>query len=287
MLGNMVKAMKDEPDDPLTTLIEEYLKKRKMPKYRHLLLSEITLNLQERSRPPGRLSPSSICGCERQAAFRFLGAPIDRGHNATQELIFADGHWRHHKWETFFKEMERILGRKRFRLVGIELDCAIPGLFVGGSLDAEVEIKVNGKWVRYIIDIKGANDYAYKATYNNRAPNPTYVKQLRSYMKARGCKRGILLFESKDKNTFFCFTYEFTNKSWGEIRLWCERVVKKLDEHKLPDKHEDCQNGKFLYGVCDYKPLCFGKRTDRQIAHEVYVDFPGVKAQWKRNQGAT
>ncbi len=283
MLGNMVKAMRDAPVDPLTPLIEEYLMKRKLPEYQDLLLTEFTLDLRDRPRPPGRLSPSSICGCERQAAFRFLGAPSNRKFDMTLELIFADGHWRHHKWGVLFREMEQVLGSDRFRVVDVELQVSIPHLYIEGSLDIEIEIRVGKKWLSFIIDFKGANDYAFRKTYNDRAPSPTYLKQLRTYVKARGKKRGILLYENKDKNDFFCFPIKINDALWAEIEVWCKRVIKKLNKRKLPDKHPDCKGGKFLYGKCDFAELCFGAKGDKQIEKMVFLNFPGVQEQWDAN----
>lgn len=282
MLGNMVKAMKDAPSDPLTPLIEEYLRKRKMPKYRDRLLDEFLLDLRDRPRPPGRLSPSSICGCERQAAFRFLGAPTNKKFDMGTELVFLDGHWRHHKWGVVFREMERVLGSDRLRVVDIELGVSIPELYIEGSLDMEIEVKDGKKWLSIIVDFKGANDYAFRKTYNERSPNPTYLKQLRTYVRARGKKRGILLYENKDKNGFFCFPIKVNDRLWGEIEAWCLRVIRKMEKRKLPEKHPECQSGRFLYGKCDYAELCFGKTGDKQVEKQVYLNFPGVREQWDK-----
>lgn len=281
VLADMMKHLASSEDDPLTPLIDEYLTKRNLPKFRKKRLKEITLDLDDRPRPGGRLSPSAICGCERQAALKFLGVQGTKKVSPDQELIFDDGHWRHHKWGVIFLDMERVLGRDRFRVVEIEGPIILNKLYVAGHFDVEIRIKVKGKWVRYVVDFKGANKYAFDAAYRSRAPHPTYVKQLLTYMKARKCKRGILLYDSKDNQRFYAFFVKMEKKSWAEVRLWCKRVISQLDDEELPEKHPDCKQGNFLYGRCQFKRICFGNDSDRQIQRKVYKDFPGVDALWE------
>lgn len=280
VLADLVKHLKNSEEDVLTPLIDEYLIKRNLPKYRKKRLTEIKLDLRDRPRPGGRLSPSSICGCKRQAALKFLGTEGQRKINPEQELIFDDGHWRHHKWGVIFLDMERVLGRDRFRVVRIERPIVIDGLMVAGHLDVEIKIKVGKKWRRYIVDFKGANNYMFEKSYREHAPDPTYIRQLMTYMKARKCKRGILLYDSKDKNKFYAFHIAWDEKLWAEVQLWCEDIIEHLEEEKLPPMHEDCDKGKFMYGKCPFKGICFGPDSDRQIRRKVYENFPGVEELW-------
>lgn len=282
ILDNIVRSIQNEEQDPLTPLIEEYILKRDLPKYRKKRLKSVTIPLVDRPRPGGRLSPSNLCGCERQAAFKFLGVEGKFRTNPDQELIFEDGKWRHHKWQTMFKDMEKVLGRHRFRVVGVEHPVIIEGLYIAGSLDIEVKIKVKGKWVRYVIDFKGSNNFSFEKAYRDRAPDPTYKKQVITYGKGRKCKRAILLYDSKDKNKFYAFVVPVTAKAWAEVRLWCRRVVEQLEAQELPPMHPDCNNGNFLYGRCPYKALCYGSKSPKQIRREVYMDFPGVKKLWEK-----
>lgn len=282
ILKRIVKGIMEEEDDPLTPLIDEYIIKRKKKKYQHLLLTEFKLDVQERPRPGGRLSPSSLCGCERQAQLKFLGVQGRKKTDPEQELIFIDGHWRHHKWDFIFLEMERILGSERFRVLHIEHPMVIDDLYVAGHLDIEIEIKVGKKWRRYVVDFKGSNNFAFEKAYRDRAADPTYIKQLMTYMKGRKCKRGILLYDSKDKNRFYVFAYKMEESIWGEVTNWCRKVIEQTEEQKLAPKHKDCHNGNFLYGRCPFAGLCFGGESDRQIQRKVYRGFPGVAKLWKR-----
>jgi hypothetical protein len=282
ILDSIIKGIVSEEEDPLTALIDEYLIKRNLPKYRDRRIKKIVIDLEDRPRPGGRLSPSSICGCERQAALKFIGVDGVKRLDPDTELIFEDGHWRHHKWGYLFQDMEKVLGRKRFRVINIEYPVVLGPLFVAGHLDIEVKIKVNGKWIRYVIDFKGSNSWSYTKAYQNNAPDETYVKQLMTYMRGRKCHRGMLLYESKDRNVFNCFVVTFNEKEWAKIRRWCRRVIDQLERKKLPPKHPECNKGTFLYGRCQFKGLCFGNLTDRQLERQVYVDFPGVSKAWAK-----
>lgn len=280
ILARIVKAIQTEEEDPLTPLIDEYLRKRKMPKYRDRLLKTHTIDVEERPRPGGRLSPSSLCGCERQAMLKFVGIEGTFRNDPDQELLFIDGHWRHHKWAFIFREMESILGRHRFQVVHVEHPIVIESLYVAGHLDIEIKIKVDGKWRRYVVDFKGANNFSFEKTYRDQAPDPTYVKQLITYMKGRKAKRGILLYDSKDKNTLNVFMISADKLIWGEVRNWCRKVLRQIEERKLPPMHPECENGNFLYNRCQYKGLCYGNKSNRQIQREVYVGFPGMEKKW-------
>lgn len=281
ILSNLVKHLQNTEDDVLTPLVDEYLIKRNHPDHREKRLEEVKLDLRDRPRPGGRLSPSSICGCKRQAALKFLGVRGERKINPEQELIFDDGHWRHHKWGVIFMDMERVLGRHRFRVVRIERPIVIDDLMVAGHLDVEIKIKVGKKWRRYIVDFKGANNFMFEKAYREHAPDPTYIRQLMTYMKARKCKRGILLYDSKDKNKFYAFHIAWDEKLWAEVQMWCEEIIDHLEDEKLPPMHEACDKGKFLYTRCQYKGICFGDDTPRQIQRKVYKDFPGVTNLWE------
>lgn len=280
ILANLVKHAQSEEEDPLTPLIDDYLLKREKPAYRHLRIAKYEIDTLDRPRPPGRISPSNAGGCAKAAVFTFLGTQGRKRTDPDQEAIFEDGKWRHHKWGFMFLEMERFFPKK-FRVISIEENVSIKGLRIAGSLDATIEIKVKGVWLRYVVDFKGANSYAYEDTYRTKKPNPRYVWQVITYIKARNEERGMLLFESKDKNRYFVFPIKMTDRKWAEVKLWTEGVLDHLERKKLPPRDPDCKNGLFLYNRCPFRDKCFGKLGDKQVQREVFIDFPGVKQQWK------
>jgi hypothetical protein len=280
VLAHLIKHAQSEVEDPLTPLIDDYFLCRELPKYQHLRIKKFEVDTGTRPRPPGRISPSSSGGCQRAAAYSFLGVKGRVSKDPDKEAIFEDGKWRHLKWDFIFLEMERFFPKK-FKVVSIEESVSIDGLYIAGSLDAVVKIKVKGKWVTYVVDFKGANSFAFEDAYRNKKPNPRYVLQVGTYMKAKKKMRGILLFESKDKNRYYCFSVTANPIMWAEIKMWARGVLESLEAQRLPEKDPDCNKGHFLYGRCIYRDLCFGKKGDKQVQREVFVGFPGVKKLWK------
>jgi len=287
ILAGIVRSIKNQEFDPLTALIDEYLIKRNLPKYLKKRLTTVEFPMLDRPRPGGRLSPSSICGCERQAAFKFLGIQGDFRLDPDQELLFEDGKWRHLKWGYIFRDMELVLGRKRFRVISIEEPVKIGALYVAGSLDAVVDVRYKGDWIRYVVDFKGSNNFSFEKAYRDRAPHPTYKKQLITYIRAKNAQkngpritRGMLLYDSKDKNKFYVFVIKFTDEDWAEVKLWCKNVIKQIEDQQIPPRHPDCNQGQFMFGKCQFRKLCFGKKGPKQLQREVFVDFPGIKKLW-------
>src|SRR4051812_24849656 len=191
VLSQLIKHMSMEEQDPLTPLIDEYLIERDSSPTR---LTHYNVPLVARGRPGGRLSPSSIGGCRRQAAFKFLGVDGTRKLDPESELIFDDGNWIHHKWQARFRDMEAVLGAKRFKVLGIEKGITIPDLYIAGSYDAL--IKINGK--RYMIDFKSINSHGFGYVYREHKPKDAHIKQLITYCVAKNCKRGMLVYDCKD-----------------------------------------------------------------------------------------
>ena len=279
ILANMVKHIQDA-DDPLTHLVERYLMERDLPKYKRKRLKEITLPLISRGRPGGRLSPSSICGCERQAALKFVGAEGKIRRNPDSEAIFDDGNWRHHKWQARFADMAKMYPKK-FRLISIEDPAVVSRYKIAGNLDAHIAIFRKGEWVEYIVDFKGANTFAWDYVFKNQKPKHEHVRQLLAYMKAKGVRRGLLVYEEKNTNSPQVFLVKMSKKDWAEVAEWCDRVLTQMKRKQLPPMHPDCDHGRYLYGRCQFKDLCWGSKPPAEVERMAYEGFPGVNALWQ------
>lgn len=285
ILAAMLRHAKSAEQDPLTPLIDEYLIKREKPQWASKRIKEYTIPILPRVRPPGRLSPSGICGCERAAALKMCGVPGKKRTDPDVELIFEDGIWRHHKWGAIFTDMAKMFP-SRFRLISIEFRIEIRGLFITGHLDAHIQIKVGNEWIDYIIDFKGANEWAWSWAYKRRTPVPTHRLQLVTYIRGvrkTGVKvdRGILLYDSKNFNRYYCFPVKFNISEWDEVRVWCRSVLRQVKRKKLPPMHPECDNGNFLANRCVYKHLCYGDMTDNQIERMAYREFKGIDTLWE------
>lgn len=283
VLSNLVKAMKREGRDPLRPLIDEYLIKRKRLRKRRMRTYEIPV--VEDVRPGGRLSPSSICGCKRMAAFKFAGVRGELRIDPDNELIFEDGNWRHHKWQAMFLDMEKVLGRDRIRVLGIEQRVSNEELYIAGSLDVLLAIRVrrgDGKvWEKYLVDIKGINSQGFSRITMDNAAKAEHVRQVVTYCKLRKVTKGLLLYENKNTNELRVFHVPFSEKLWGDVQEWSEEVIHALENEQLPPMHPDCEGGTYLWEKCPYRRLCYG--CEPEVAQrETYVSFPGVEAAWKR-----
>lgn len=280
ILANLIRHELSSVDDPLTPLIDSYFIKRK--KHPHKRLKWVKIPVREAVRPGGRLSPSSIGGCKRQAALRFLGVEGQIKVNPDTEAIFEHGHWVHHKWQTIFKDMQKVLGRKRFRCLSIEEKIQIPDLYVGGALDARIEVKIKGRWETIIVDVKSINERGWGRVMDAQAPLEEHVEQLTTYGKAKDAKYGILLYENKNTQHFQPFIFEFDEEVWAKVERWAEDVIEDMEAKRLPDMHEECEHGTFLYEKCPYRGLCFGTSSIVQIRKRAYKDFAGLEPLWEQ-----
>lgn len=275
--------MANREEDPLTPLVDEYMLKRDKPEFRKLRIGEVKVDLLPRVRPPGRLSPSKICGCERQAVFAFLGVKGATRVDPELENVAESGTWLHLKWGFRFQDMERVLGSDRFQCLSLEESISIPSLLVAGSLDTVLYLKIRNRMRKVVLDVKTITRRGFDWIYQKREPKEAHVKQLLAYMKAKRIRRGILLYECRDDGRFYCFYVEFGKEEWVEVSEWCKRIISKMEKQELPRMHPECEHGKFLYDTCPWRQLCWGRKTnDDKVERQVYEGFPGVEILWQR-----
>lgn len=280
ILKSIVKHIQERSFDPITPLIDEYFTKRELPKYQRRRLKEFSFEVMERPRPKGRLSPSSICGCERQAALKFIGAKGQKRTNVDTELIFLDGHWRHHKWDYIFLDMEAMFPNK-IRVLSYEEDVMVPELYIAGALDMHLQIKVDKQWLRFVLDFKGANNYAFDAVHREHKPKEEHVLQLLSYMRAKKCRRGAIIYDSKERNTFYVFVVEFNREKWQEVSTWCGHVLGQIEQRLLPPAHPSCDRGNFMGDKCVFRGLCYGPKDEDTIEEEIYKGIANPETLWQ------
>lgn len=276
ILGDLIKHLALEEDDPLTPLIDEYLLSRGRSKNR---LAEYRIPLLDRARPGGRFSPSGIGGCQRQAVFTFVGVKGITRIDPRSEVIFDDGNWMHHKWQCRFRDMEKVLGRDRFRVLSVEGAAVIPELYIAGSFDAL--IKIAGK--RWMIDFKSIHDFGFNYIYRERKPKEAHIKQLVTYCVAKGVKRGMLIYINKNTGEYHVYTLKVTDKEWAAVNRWCLKVIRAVKEEELPNRHSDCNQGNFLYERCPFARICFGKNMDSpsKLRAMAFRNFNDIDEAWK------
>jgi PD-(D/E)XK nuclease superfamily protein len=276
VLRDLIRHMANE-DDPLTPLLDDYYLKRDRAPQR---LQDFTIDLQPRPRPPGRLSPSKLCGCERQAAFAFLGMPGKQIIDPAQQAIFDDGNWRHYKWDATFLDMQLVLGPRKFKVISIEEPVELPEFYIAGSLDAVIVIK--GKL--YVVDFKGINQWGFERVFRDHKPHEAHVLQLITYMKARKVRRGLLLYDDKNTQKQAIFAITFTKKAWSEVEDWADNVLRRITEQKLPPMSLDCQAGTFLFERCPFASHCYGGANPEKVRQRMYRNFDSLEGMWERGK---
>lgn len=279
ILARLVKHIQSAPEDPFTPLIDEYLIKRASMDAKR---ATVPVDLTPRYRPGKRLSPSVIGGCERAAAFQFVGIRGAKKIDPRTELIFDNGDWVHRKFQAMFQDMEKVLGRDRIRVLGIEEKIKYPSLYITGYLDIAVKIKVGGRWIKVIIDIKSINERGYAILENTHTPIESHVRQVTTYGVARG-KFDMLcvLYENKNTNELLPLMFKYDPLVWEDVKAWCERVLSALEDEKLPRKHPNCKEGNFDYEKCPHRELCYGGLPKPAIRLWMYQDFAGIDEAWE------
>jgi hypothetical protein len=279
LLAAMVKRMKKRGSDPLRPLLDEYLLERTRTKHRHVTTP---MAMEPPKRPAGRISPSQLCGCERAAIFKFVGAEGRRKVNPDQELVFDDGNWRHLKWQAMFRDMEAVLGPDRISVLGVEMPVLFPEMYIAGTLDVLVDIPEDGTEHRWVIDIKGINRRGFDWICHQNEPVAHHVKQLVSYEKSANCGDGFIWYECKDTQRTKAFIVRHDDEAWTEVESWCGSVLSLLSREMLPDVHPECDRGTFRFSKCPYSSLCFGKRSDDEVEEACFSDWNGIDAAWRK-----
>lgn len=279
ILSRLMRNMHNRGEDPLTPIIDEYILTRDRSDAR---VPDYHVSLVERIRPGGRLSPSSIGGCLRQAAFRFVAMEGRRKKDPQRELIFDEGNWHHAKWQYRMLDAQAVLGEDKIKVLATEGHVIIPELYIAGYTDNWLRLQLlNGKKRRFVVDWKSINDNGFQHVSRQDQPLEEHVKQLTTYGKGLGAKWGIILYDNKNNQEFKVFVIEFQNATWMEVAEWCEEVIRFLDNEELPPMHPDCDAGNFLYNRCAYAHHCFGTSTPVKIQRRMYKDFPGVEEAWQ------
>ena len=279
ILARLVRHIQSAPEDPFTPLIDEYMIKRARKGTKR---SKVLVDLTPRHRPGKRLSPSVIGGCERAASFSFVGIRGAKKIDPKTELIFDNGDWVHRKFQAMFEDMERVLGRDRIRVLGIEERIMYPELYITGYLDIAVKIKVNGKWVKVVIDIKSINARGFAQLEASHEPVESHTRQVTTYGVARGKFDYLcVMYENKDTNELLPLMFKYDPIVWEQVKAWCERVLSALENEKLPPKHPNCREGNFDYEKCPHREICYGSMPKPAIRVWMYQDFPGIDAAWQ------
>lgn len=263
LIAQMIRRMESAEKDPLQPLLDEYIINRDKSKKRYV---SHTIPIVDAARMSGVLSPSSICGCERQAAMKFMGVKGKRREDPDLGFIFNDGTWRHHRWQATFKDMQEVLGKKTIEVLGIEQFIEIPSLGVAGHLD--ILVLIEGKLL--VIEIKGINDRGFNYVLTQGTPMLPHRRQGITYAKGSKAEGCVVLYDNKNNQQTKSFLVGTKGDEWKAIRRWCKDVLAAIETHELPPMSEECTAGNFLYESCQYSRLCYGALDDDALRRRMY-----------------
>ncbi len=183
-------------------------------------------------------------------------------------------------------DMEQVLGKDRFEVIGVEIYAYNNDLFIAGHLDARVRVYYeDGSFEDFIIDWKTMNKRSWEWFVTQGKANEKHSQQLVTYMNCDNVQveKGVLVGENKD--TLQQAGYIVTNESgnWPEVEAWTKNVIKHLDARRLPRRHQDCTDeDSTMARNCKFSGLCYGGNTTREIERLAFCNFPGTKELWDK-----
>jgi CRISPR/Cas system-associated exonuclease Cas4 (RecB family) len=204
-----------------------------------------------RRRPSGftkkeTFSPSSIGyghgTCPRYWYLAFNGGNFVETTDALGVANMAYGTDAHSRIQKLFKEMDI--------LVDEEVEIKLTDPPIRGYLDVLI------RWGEEVVvgEIKTTREESFVFRKTTGKPMATHLIQVLIYMKATGKKKGFLLYENKNDQTFCIIPVDFnqTNEEILEnVFEWLRLVRKTWEEQTLPARPFRSQNGK----VCQACPL--------------------------------
>ncbi len=184
--------------------------------------------------------PSTIMSCKRAQVFEWLGVPSEQNHSVELLNIFADGTWRHLRWQTMLLT------------AGILTDVEIPvsdeatGLV--GSMDGEGEYKGD----KFMFELKGIFQL------NDSLPYSTHLWQVNAYLLMRpDLDYCVMVYE--DKRTQNWREYKVTRSAQHQksLRRRCESLNNHVATKELPIVQPECvkETGPEWKG-CPYQSVC-------------------------------
>ena len=162
--------------------------------------------------------PSTIMACKRAQVFEWIGVPGERGYSAQLANIFADGTWRHLRWQTMLLSAGI--------LHSVEVPVHDPETGLVGSMDGEGTHKGEG----IMFELKGIFQL------NENLPYTAHEWQVQSYLLMRpDLSYCVMVYEDK------------RSQHWREYKVFPSamhrKVLKKrtaslnayVEQEKLPD----------------------------------------------------
>lgn len=185
-----------------------------------------------------RFGASAAGTCPRAQMFSFLGH--DSAVTPDLSAIFADGHWRHLKWQAigleagWFEEVEHV--------------ATVPDYDLKVSLDA---VNWSEGW---FFELKGTSQFA--AIVKGGVPRK-HLMQMHRCMLATGLDTAVYLAEDKRVQQFHEVVVRRDDKVMAEVEAELEQLQHHVTDEVMPDIQTEClsRSGPEYRG-CFYRTIC-------------------------------
>lgn len=195
--------------------------------------------------------------CVRQQVLSLLYKQEQGAHiEPNLKRIFEEGNAIHEKWQRLFirgglgeyTDMDKSQMVDKYEL----------------SFTPDALITINGR--KYVCEIKSMNTHAYK----HATSHPSGAKQCQLYMHFTKTKRGFVLAEDKNDQTFKVFPLVYDRaivapfiERLEEVKYCKERLI---NEGRIVGKHPDCSSYLCKKALkCPMRDACFGKGKGREL----------------------
>ena len=192
-------------------------------------------------------SSSSRGSCERAQVFGYLGLPQAGRMNPQLQLIFLDGHWRHHRWQMLLLTAG-ILTR-------VETPWSRDDLRLKGSLDG---VNDEEKWG---FELKGISPFGYKAV--QIVPKYEHLLQIHTYMLGTGLDLFSLVYENKATQEWTEHVITKDEKVMSDVMDELQTLNEAIDQQELPGMLTECMEA--TRHDCPYRETCSGLSWDQAV----------------------
>lgn len=249
-LGKIIKAVRNT-DLIITPRLNEYLIVHGddpiRPDIAGLIVEEMTKKPRDRSRS---FSASSAGQCPRKQELQFLGMPQTGAIDPQLAMIFADGKWRHMRWQAILLQaglldkIEMPLFWRSRRSRG-----SIDGL--GTVPDDHARMSIRG--LEYGFELKGTNPYVYqKAVKQEDGTKEEHKRQVARYFLMGGFDLFVTIYENKATQEWFEWV-EFPDQKYIDQEIEeLKNLNRAIETQTLDPMLPTCQRQIGDFNECEY-----------------------------------
>ena len=198
--------------------------------------------------------PSSLGKCPRAQVFGWMGLPGVVEARPYLQNIFADGHFRHLRWQIMLLNLELVD------------ECEVPlwdeDLGMVGIADG---INYEEGW---LLELKGTSQYNM---VERSGVLPQHKKQAIAYMIMSGMKMTRFIYECKSSQRFIEIPYEYDKEIAREVKTEAKSIARYgRSGTTLPPMLPECNERTGAYEQCSYREFCpkaRGQQDARAKAH--------------------